>query len=200
MKNAKKIKYILCVVFAVILIISFVGFLIFLFSDDDFAPYSYKTKKISVPISGNVFVPSEIEEQLNSIVSEYEKGLVLTEVEYTFKDNLDTQAFFQFTKRKGNTLMGWNVKIYVDCSTETVYLVEYAYGNSKRLSIGKTVEEYNSPIIQKDKNAYDVYQSYIKADEAKAESADHIVVEYYCGTVMVVLYDKNNDFINSLEL
>lgn len=173
------------IILTIVLIILLILFVVWLFSDDDFAPYIHEKYSISANLEGNVFVPSEIEEQLNSIVSEYEKGLVLTEVEYTFKDNLDTQAFFQFTKRKGDTLMGWNVKIYVDCSTKTAYLVEYAYGNSKSLSIGKTVEEYNSPIIQKDKNAYDVFKSYIRDNYSDISASNEIVIIYNFADVFV---------------
>ena len=170
-------------------ILSFVGC-----DDDDWARYDKKSYNISQVITGNVFVPSEIENELLDIAVRYIDNPTFVYAEYQFNKNDNGMALFRLYG--GVSKDGYSVTyldISVDLRDNTAYEAVYEYGHSKRVC------KETEPIIYKDKNAYDVYQSCIKADEVKAESADHIVVKYYCGTVMVVLNDKNNDFIDSLE-
>ena len=183
MNKHKRAAFLIFVVFILVLTA-----IIFLFSKEDFTPYIQKNENISVSIHGDVFVPDDVISELNSVVSKYQEGLVLTKAEYIFKNNSDTEAIFQFTGREADSLMGWNIKVYINCQNKNAYLLEYEYGHSKKLDVNKVIEEYNSPIIQKDKNANEMFENYIIENYSDGMAPDKVVVIYNLSEVTVSGY------------
>lgn len=74
-------------------------FYIFSFSackDDDWATYKNVNYELCTKIEGNIFLISEIESELLSVISKYDNDVKLTYAQYIFEDENNGVVEFQF--------------------------------------------------------------------------------------------------------
>lgn len=98
----------------------------------DFARYEYYEKNLSYMIEGNVFVISEIEEEMANIAQNYCEGIILTKTEYDLDSELTGTSNYYYSKIDDDK--STVIILELDISEKIVTKLTYEKGHSKRVS------------------------------------------------------------------
>ena len=156
--------------------------------DEDFASYSDNIYTISVPINGDIYTISDIEEEINNIVKEYVDNTELAYAEYYFYNTQTDYAMFNYVKYYEKSGVGYTIStdIYIDISNKIAYKIQVVDGISKRV-IGNTgASDY---IKYKEVNAYDLYKVY---KEGCTQETTYIKLAYREDGINICCFDKDN--------
>ena len=170
--------------------------------NEDFAPYSSNEYKISQSISGNLFVISDVQEELDDIVSDYSDNVKLSFVKYKLLDSDSGEALFhysyQYTKNRiiAKATFIENVDVIVDIHSKKVSKVLCNEGISKR--VGK----YSGTYIQNPGiNSIDYYNNYIsQINSYTASQISRCEVVLRDNDFCIDCFDSNNKIVISEKL
>lgn len=164
-------------------------FSFFLFGcDEDFAPYSDNTYTISVPINGDIYTISDIEEEINNIVKDYVDNTELAYSEYYFYNTPADYAMFNYVKYYEKSGVGYTISIdiYVDINKKIAYKIQVVDGISKRVPSNTGASDY---IKYKEVNAYDLYKV---CKDGCTQETTYIVLAYREDGINICYFDKDN--------
>lgn len=176
----------------IFIIVSACPFFLVACDDDDFASYEYKRYEISKSITGNVFIISDVEEELKNIATYYIDEPELVYAEYYFYNNDTGYAKFNFVKNyeKGGTGYTISLDLYVDVYEKNAYEVIYMDGISKRVMGNSGASSY---IGNKEENTFDIYNSC--ANDYKINT-NYIMVSYSNDKIYVKWLGEENNVID----
>lgn len=169
-------------------------FYIFSFSackDDDWATYKNVNYELCTKIEGNIFLISEIESELLSVISMYDNDVKLTYAQYIFEDENNGVVEFQFFReyKKGSTYYSVVITLYANLSNGIIYKVNYEEGHGKR------VRGYSNNILKKDENAFDIYQSSLNNSIINYNTVEYTKIQYQNNEVSVYLYSYEGELL-----
>lgn len=177
----------------ILLIVLSCSFLFIACDNDDFTSYERNSYDISKSITGNVFIISDVEEELTNIATDYIDEAELAYVEYHFFNDATGYAMFNFVKNyeKAGTGYTASLDIYVDIYAKNAYEVSSVDGISKRVMGNPGASSY---IGNKEENTFDIYNSC--ANKLKADT-NSIIIAYSNDKIIVNYLDKENHVINT---
>lgn len=164
---------------------------------DDWIPYKNDEYNVYYKVEGNIFLISEIESELSTLVEEYADDVDLTFVQYQFNNETTGTVEFQFFKEYETKGKYYSVIITLLASIDdgVIYKLNYEEGISKRLT------GYRNSIIRNNENAYNIYISNlynIKLEDRKELKYSNVI--FLNENIIVCYYDKNNNLILRTKL
>lgn len=162
---------------------------------DDWIPYKNETYNVYYKIEGNIFLISDIESELSTLVEEYADDVKLTFVQYQFNNETTGTAEFQFFKEYNTKGKYYSVIITLlaDINDGVIYKLNYEEGISKR------VRGYRNSISRNNENAYNVYISNLYNVKLDKKELEYSNVIFLNENIIVCHYDKYNNLILRTE-
>lgn len=129
-------------------------------NDDDFMPYENHTESVNIELNGDVFIISDIEDQLYEVISRYENNMKFLFAEYKLFENGEGEAFFGFSKSNYDTGQGIAIHLIADVKTNSIVSINYTMGYGRRIpSLG------SRSLGKKDVDIHKTYTELIENNE-----------------------------------
>ena len=156
--------------------------------DDDFAPYENNSCELSEQLSGNVYVISQIQPQVDKIAARYSDKAELYYAQYTFEgaDSGELLLSYKNQYTKGDTGYTELVDVYIDLQTKTATKAVYENGHAKRVG-----GHGSAHIKNKEIDALQIYQKHLP-EAQKQGQLNNMTITFENNDVLINGWDSDN--------
>lgn len=169
-------------------------------ANDDFAPYENNTFDVSIDVDGNIFVISEIEDEITAVANEYASEASLAYVKYTFFGENHGEILFNYKYNYERDIFGQKigytkiVDVFIDIFEKKIDKVVYEDGITKR--VGGYGGNY---VKNKDVNSLDLYLD-TYSNMINKDNIEYVSISYLNDEIKVNGFDKNNRVVDHASI
>ncbi len=161
--------------------------------DGDVLPYKSMKYDLDYSIAGNIFLITDIEDEITNLARKYNDDVILTQVIYSFESAATGNVTFKFCKEyiENGKYREVLITMYADMDSGVIYEANYEEGSSKRVMPG-----YLNQINRKDENAQKIYTEVLDDDKfQKQNNLAFVNISFGGSDVVVRGYDENDNMI-----
>ncbi len=160
--------------------------------DGDVLPYKSVKYDLDYSIAGNIFLITDIEDEITNLVREYNDDVILTQVIYSFESAATGNVTFKFCKEyiENGKYREVLITMYADMDSGVIYEANYEEGSSKRV-----MPEYLNQIDRKDEDAQEIYIEVLDDEVQKQNNLAYVDISFGGSDVAVRGYDENDNMI-----